>query len=85
MGLLLGVVVHPPHVQERNGAMALLRQARRRFPFVERVIGDAGYQGPRMAVAVARTCCWIIGSCAAAIDIALSNCLTDVLSNTHWA
>ena len=60
MGLLLGVVVHPPHVQERNGTMALLRQARRRFPFVERVIGDAGYQGPRMAVAVARTGCWII-------------------------
>ena len=55
MGLLLGVVVHPADVQDRDGAEPLLRQARRLFLFVERIIGDAGYQGPRMAAAVART------------------------------
>lgn len=60
MGLLLGVVVHPADVQDRDGAEAVLRQARRLFPFVERIIGDAGYQGPRMAAAVARTGCWTI-------------------------
>ena len=60
MGLLLGVVVHPADVQDRDGAEAVLRQARRQFPFVERIIGDAGYQGPRMAAAVARTGCWTI-------------------------
>ena len=60
MGLLLGVVVHPASIQDRDGAEPLLRQARRLFPFVERIIGDAGYQGPRMAAAVARTGRWQI-------------------------
>jgi transposase len=58
LGLLLGVVVHPGDVQDRDGAEPLLRQARRLFPFIERVIGDAGYQGPKMAAAVARTGTW---------------------------
>lgn len=58
MGLLLAVIVHPADVQDRDGAEPLLRQARRLFPFVERIIGDAGYQGPKMAAAVARTGPW---------------------------
>lgn len=60
MGLLLGVIVHPANVQDRDGAEALLREARRTFPFVERVIGDAGYQGPKMEAAVARTGTWTL-------------------------
>ena len=58
MGLLLGVIVHPASVQDRDGAEALLREARRTFPFVERVIGDAGYQGPKIEAAIARTGTW---------------------------
>jgi transposase len=45
-------------VQDRDGAEPLLRQTRRLFPFVERLIGDAGYGGPKMAAAVARTGTW---------------------------
>ena len=52
--------MHPADVQDRDGAEPLLRQARRLFPFIERVIGDAGYQGPKMAAAVARTGRWKI-------------------------
>lgn len=52
------MVVHPADVQDRDGAEQLLRQARRLFPFVERIIGDAGYQGPKIAAAVARTGRW---------------------------
>jgi transposase len=55
LGLLLAVVLHPADVQDRDGAEPLLRQARRLFPFLERVIGDAGYQGPKMAAVMART------------------------------
>ena len=58
MSLLLGIVVHPADVQDRDGAEPLLRQARKLFPFIERIIGDAGYQGPTMAAAVARTGTW---------------------------
>jgi transposase len=55
LGLLLAVNVHPANVQDRDGAEALLREARRSFPFPERIIADAGYQGRRMNDAVART------------------------------
>jgi len=54
------VVVHPADVQDRDGAEPLLRQARRLFPFIGRVIGDAGYQGPGMAAVVARTGSWAL-------------------------
>jgi transposase len=60
LGMLLAVIVHPADVQDRDGAEPLLRQARRLFPFIERLIGDAGYQGPKMAAAVARTGTWTI-------------------------
>ena len=60
LGLLLGVIVHSASVQDRDGAEALLREARRTFPFVERVIGDAGYQGPKMEAAFARTGTWTL-------------------------
>ena len=50
--------VHAASVQDRDGAEALLRQARRRFPFIERIIGDGGYQGPRMTAVVTRTGAW---------------------------
>ncbi|WP_338150916.1 transposase [Neoroseomonas soli] len=60
MGMLLAVIVHPASVQDRDGAEPLLRQARRLFPFVERIIGDTGYQGPKMAAAVARAGRWEI-------------------------
>ena len=58
LGLLLNVDVHSAQVQDRDGAETLLRQARRRFPFIECIVGDAGYQGPRMAALVARTGSW---------------------------
>ena len=53
LGLLLAVSVHPASIQDRDGAEALLREARRSFPFIERIIGDAGYQGRKMETAIA--------------------------------
>ena len=58
LGLLLAVSVHPASVQDRDGAEALLREARRSFPFIERIIADAGYQGRKMEAVVARTGTW---------------------------
>ena len=56
---MLRVVVHPASVQDRDGiALVLDRRTRRRFPFIEVVFTDQGYQGPKAAVAVARTGCW---------------------------
>ena len=58
LGLLLTVGVHPASVQDRDGAEALLREARRSFPFLERIIADAGYQGRKREAVVARTGTW---------------------------
>ena len=60
LGLLLAVAVYPASVQDRDGAEALLREARRSFPFLERVIADAGYQGRKMEAVVARTGAWVL-------------------------
>jgi transposase len=57
---LLGVSVHAADIQDRDGAHDLLRQARRRFPFIELIFADGGYQGPKMAKTVAATGCWKI-------------------------
>jgi len=53
-------VVHPADVQDRDGAVALLRRSRRLFPFVEHIFADGGYRGPKMAAAVARTGSWTL-------------------------
>jgi transposase len=58
LGLLLNVVVHPADVQDRDGVLALLRETRRSFPFIERIIADAGYRGPKAQAAVAATGPW---------------------------
>ena len=50
----------PANIQDRDGVSDLLRDARRRFPFIEKVLADAGYQGPRVARTVAATGGWKI-------------------------
>jgi short-subunit dehydrogenase involved in D-alanine esterification of teichoic acids len=52
---MVGIVVHPADVQDRDGAAELLRRTRRAFPFIEVIFADAGYQGPIMAATVAKT------------------------------
>jgi transposase len=48
-------------VQDRDGARLVLdRRTRRLFPFIERIFADAGYQGPRVARAAARTGSWVV-------------------------
>lgn len=36
----------------------LLHKSRRAFPFIERIYADGGYQGPKLAAAVAKTGAW---------------------------
>jgi transposase len=58
---LLNVVVHSADLQDRDGAPLVLdRRTRRLFPFIERIFADAGYQGPKLARAVAATGSWVI-------------------------
>jgi len=59
LGLMLRAVVHPASVQDRDGlAMLLDRRTRRRFPDIDVVFADQGYQGPKAATATARSGTW---------------------------
>src|SRR3974390_2571820 len=58
LGLLLNVVVHPADVQDRDGALLLLRRTRRLFPFIKRIFADGGYAGEKTALMVWRTGAW---------------------------
>ena len=48
-GRALELLVHPADVQDRDGAVPLLRQSRRRHPFVERAFADSAYNSARVA------------------------------------
>jgi putative transposase len=49
-----------PTCRTRDGAEAVLHKARCQFPFIERLIADAGYQGPKMTATVARIGSWTL-------------------------
>jgi transposase len=42
---------YPASVQDHDGLGPLLKASRPRFPFIERVIADSGYAGPRVTKA----------------------------------
>ena len=39
-------------MQDRDGGLPVLAEARRLFPFIERIFADGGYRGPATAAAV---------------------------------
>ena len=54
LGLLLSAAVHSASIQDRDGAALVLdTRTRALFPFILRIFADAGYQGPRAAIAAA--------------------------------
>ena len=53
LGLPIRLVVHSAGVQDRDGAALLLNKVRRRFPWLECVFADAGYDAQQTYEAVA--------------------------------
>jgi transposase len=61
LGLLLSAAVHSADIQDRDGAALVLDpRTRALFPFILRIFADAGYQGPRAAMAAAASGSWVI-------------------------
>lgn len=50
-GRALELIAHPADVQDRDGAVPLLKWSRQRHPFVERAYADSAYNSPRVAEA----------------------------------
>jgi transposase len=54
-GRALKLIVHPADVQDRDGAVPLLKQLRLRHPFLQRAFADSAYGSPRVAEATTIT------------------------------
>src|SRR3546814_10979451 len=48
-GRVLTLLVHPADVQDRDGAVPLLKQSRGRQPFAQRAFADSAYNSARVA------------------------------------
>ena len=48
LGLILKCEVHSAGIQDRDGAALVFDKLTARFPFIETICGDGGYQGPRV-------------------------------------
>ncbi|MDX3930202.1 MAG: IS5 family transposase [Shinella sp.] len=46
LGMLLKAEVHSAGIQDRDGAALVFPRLANRFPFIEKICGDGGYQGP---------------------------------------
>jgi len=53
-GLPMRVVVHSADMQDRDGAALVLDKVRARFPWLELVWADSGYNARQVAAAVAK-------------------------------
>jgi transposase len=52
---MLNAIVHSADIQDRDGRGLVLATLFGRFPFLERLFADGGYQGPVFATAAAKT------------------------------
>jgi transposase len=49
LGLLMHVVIHSANIQDRDGGALVLGSLFGRYPFLEKLFADGGYQGPVFA------------------------------------
>jgi len=59
LGLLLMVVVHAAHIQDRDGAKLVLERVRGRFPRLHLIWADGGYAG-QLVEWVKIVCHWVL-------------------------
>lgn len=60
LGLLVGLVVHAASVQDRDGAPAVLKTIRARWPWLRHIFADGGYAGPKLKDALRRIGDWTL-------------------------
>src|SRR5262249_13872784 len=54
LGLVLQAIVHPAHIQDRDGGLQLLMALADRFPLLAKLFADGAYQGPQFRQGVAK-------------------------------
>lgn len=69
LGLMLFVLVHAASIQDRDGAVDLVKSIRHRFPWLRHLFADGGYAGEKLASALSKHGRWtfeIVRRCDAA-------------------
>lgn len=60
LGLLLWVVVHPAHLQDRDGALLVLSKLWGTFPRLQVLWADGGYAGTLVGWVLLHLCCPLV-------------------------
>lgn len=60
IGLLVGAIVHPAGIQDRDGAPALLKSVSRGFPWMRHIFADGGYAGEKLRGNLAKLGEWTL-------------------------
>ena len=48
LGLMVGLVVHGADIQDRDGALHVLKSIRTSYPWLRHIFADGGYSGPKL-------------------------------------
>ena len=59
-GLLVGAEVHPPDIQDRDGASLVIEAIHQLFPWLRHLFADSVYNGPNLREALAKFGNWTI-------------------------
>jgi putative transposase len=90
-GRLLVAQIHPADVQDRDGAVPLLKASRRSFPFVELSFADSAYASDRVrkatsiAIEIVRKPAWQVGFCVHKRRWVVERCFAWLGRNRHLA
>ena len=60
IGLLVGAIVHPANIQDRDGAPPLLESVRSLYPWLRHVFADSAYAGDKLRGALKSLGTWTI-------------------------
>ena len=60
LGFLVGLMIHTADIQDRDGAPAVLKSIRARWPWLRHVFADGGYAGPKLKAAMKGCGAWTI-------------------------
>jgi transposase len=59
-GNLVGLIVHPADIQDRDGAPQVLASIRSLYPWLRHIFADAGYAGDKLRGALAKIGTWTL-------------------------
>jgi len=48
LGLMVGLIVHSADIQDRDGAVTVLKSILKRWPWLRHIFADGGYAGPKL-------------------------------------